>query len=175
MNLHEKLHIRYVDDLTGSYLHLCRKEVCRGRQKYRSESGERISLVESLRKVQRLESLHVELAKTTMSAKSLGTLHVIYAVDEQQNPLPRKTMLCGGDTNSTGGGNDVFPSSLGLRQSIQQCIRGERGSQLLFLQRKRTGIENSYHCMGVPRTFGRHCSCNSSNDCNLKKQSHSKY
>ena len=46
-----------------------------------------------------------------MSAKSLGTLPVIYAVDEQQNPLPRKTMLCGGDTNRTGGENDVFPSS----------------------------------------------------------------
>ena len=28
---------------------------------------------------------------------------------------------------------------------------------MLFLQRKRTGVENSYHCMGVPRTFGRHC------------------
>ena len=47
----------------------------------------------------------------TMSAKSLGTLPVIYAVDEQQNPLPRKKMLCGVDTNSTGGENDVFPSS----------------------------------------------------------------
>ena len=47
----------------------------------------------------------------TMSANSLGTLPVIYAVDEQQNPLPRKIMLCGGDTNSTGGGNYVFPSS----------------------------------------------------------------
>ena len=46
-----------------------------------------------------------------MSAKSLGTLPLIYAVDEQQNPLPRKTMLFEGDTNSTGGGNDVFPSS----------------------------------------------------------------
>ena len=47
----------------------------------------------------------------TMSAKSLGTLPVIYAVDEQQNPLPRKTMLFEGDTSSTGGRNDVFPSS----------------------------------------------------------------
>ena len=69
-----------------------------------------------------------------MSAKSLETLPVIYAVDEQQNPLPRKTMLCGGDTNSTGGGNDVFPSSVGLRQSIPHCIMREGGSQLLFLQ-----------------------------------------
>ena len=74
-----------------------------------------------------------------MSAKSLGKLHVIYAVDEQQNPLLHKTMLCGGDTNSTGGGNDVFPSSLGLRQSIQHCIAGEEGSQLLFLQLKKDG------------------------------------
>ena len=48
---------------------------------------------------------------STMFAKSLGTLPVIYAADEQQNPLPRKTMLFEGDTNSTGGRNDVFPSS----------------------------------------------------------------
>ena len=46
-----------------------------------------------------------------MPTKSLGTLPVIYAVDKQQNPLPRKTMFCGGDTNSTGGENYVFLSS----------------------------------------------------------------
>ena len=46
-----------------------------------------------------------------MSAKSLGTLPVVYVVDEQQNPLPRKTMSFEGDTNSTGGISDVFPSS----------------------------------------------------------------
>ena len=97
-----------------------------------------------------------------MLAKSLGTIPVIYAVDEQQNPLPRNTMLCGGDTNSTGGDNDgendVFPCGLGLRLSIQHCITGKGDSQLLFLERKKDGVENSYHCMGVPRTFGRHCS-----------------
>ena len=54
---------------------------------------------------EKVQSLH------TMSAKSLGTLPVIYVLDEQQNPLPRKTMLFEGDTNSTGGRNDVFPSS----------------------------------------------------------------
>ena len=73
-------------------------------------------------------------SNATISAKSLGTLPVIYAVDEQQNPLPRKTMLCGGDTNSTGGENDVIPSSLGLRLSIHHCITGEGGSPLSFLQ-----------------------------------------
>ena len=46
-----------------------------------------------------------------MSAEGLGTLNVICAADEQYNPFPRKTMLCEGDTNSTGGRNDVFPSS----------------------------------------------------------------
>ena len=46
-----------------------------------------------------------------MSAESLGTLNVICAADEQHNPFPRKTMLFEGDTNSTGGRNDVFPSS----------------------------------------------------------------
>ena len=71
---------------------------------------------------------------STMSAKSLGTLPVIYAVDEQRNPIPRKTMLCGGDTNSTLGENVVFPSSFGLRLSIPHCITGEGGSPLLFLQ-----------------------------------------
>ena len=87
-----------------------------------------------------------------MSAKSLGTLPVIYAVDEQQNPLPRKTMLCRGNTNKTGGGNDVFPSSLGLLQSIRKGAHN-----CYFCSEKRTGVENSYHCIGVPRTFGRHC------------------
>ena len=40
--------------------------------------------------------------KATMSAKSLGTLPVIYTIDELQNLLLRTTMLCEGDTNSTG-------------------------------------------------------------------------
>ena len=35
-----------------------------------------------------------------MSAKSLGTLPVIYAVGKLQNPLPRKRMLFEGDTNT---------------------------------------------------------------------------
>ena len=52
-----------------------------------------------------------DVTLTTMSAKSLGTLPAIYAVDELQNPLPRTTMLFEGDTNSTGGGSDVFPNS----------------------------------------------------------------
>ena len=86
-----------------------------------------------------LGQVDTEKNTPTMSAKSLGTLPVIYAVDEQQNPLPRKAMLCGGDTNSTRGGNDVFPSSLGLRQSIQHCITGGGSSQLLFLRREKDG------------------------------------
>ena len=32
-----------------------------------------------------------------MRAKSLGTLAMIYAIVELQNPLPRKTMLWKGD------------------------------------------------------------------------------
>ena len=71
-----------------------------------------------------------------MSAKSLGTLSVIYAVDEQQSPLPRKTMLCGGDSNSTEGGNDVFPRILGLRLSIQHCITGEGARNFYFCSEK---------------------------------------
>ena len=47
----------------------------------------------------------------TMSTKNLGTLPVIYAVDELQNPLLRTTMLFEGDRNSTGGRNGVFPNS----------------------------------------------------------------
>ena len=43
-----------------------------------------------------------------MSAKSLGTLAMIYATDELQNPLPLKTKLCEGDMNSPVGRSDVF-------------------------------------------------------------------
>ena len=88
-----------------------------------------------------------------MSAKSLGTLPVIYAVEEQQNPLPRKTMLCGGDTNTTGGENDVVPRSLGLRLSIQHCITGEGGSQLLFLQREKDGGRKFLPLHGCSKDF----------------------
>ena len=44
----------------------------------------------------------------TMSAKSLGTLAMIYATDELQNPLPLKAMLCEGDMNNPVGRSDVF-------------------------------------------------------------------
>ena len=47
----------------------------------------------------------------TMSAKSRGARPVIYAVDEIQNALPRKTMLFDAYTNSTGGRNHVLPYS----------------------------------------------------------------
>ena len=55
-----------------------------------------------------------ETPRATMSGKSLGTLPVIYAVEEQQNPLTRKTMLFQGDANSTGGRNDVFQVAEGF-------------------------------------------------------------
>ena len=31
------------------------------------------------------------------------------------------------------------------------------------------GVENSYNCMGVPRTFGRHCSNKSYRKCYFKQ------
>ena len=74
-----------------------------------------------------------------MSAKSLGTLPVIYAADEQQNSLPRKTILCIGDTNSTGWENGIFPRSLGLRLSIQHCIKGEGAHNCYFCSEKGRG------------------------------------
>ena len=45
-----------------------------------------------------------------MSAKSLGTLPVIYAVDVL-NPLPCTTLLFEGDRNGTVGRNGVCPNS----------------------------------------------------------------
>jgi len=48
-----------------------------------------------------------------MLAKSLRTLPVIYAIDEQ-NPLPCKTKLLEGHMNGTGGRSDAFPNSEGL-------------------------------------------------------------
>ena len=43
-----------------------------------------------------------------MSAKRLGTLAMIYAIGELQNPLPRKTMLCEGDLNKPVDRSDAF-------------------------------------------------------------------
>ena len=43
-----------------------------------------------------------------MSAKRLGTLAMIYATDELQNPLPLNTMLGEGDMNDPVGRGDIF-------------------------------------------------------------------
>ena len=59
-----------------------------------------------------------------MSAKSLGTLPVVYAADELQNPLPRTTMLFKDDTNSTGLRNNVSPK---IRASAIEPTLYERG------------------------------------------------
>ena len=49
------------------------------------------------------------LLQQTMPANSLGTLAMIYAIVELQNPPPpRKTMLCEGDMNNPDGRSDAF-------------------------------------------------------------------
>ena len=44
----------------------------------------------------------------TMPAKSLGTLAMIFAIVELQNPLLRKTMLWKGDMNISASTSDTF-------------------------------------------------------------------
>ena len=44
----------------------------------------------------------------TMPAKSLGTLAMIYAIVELQNPLSRKKILWKGDMNISASTNDTF-------------------------------------------------------------------
>ena len=46
-----------------------------------------------------------------MPAKSLGTLAMIYAIIELQNPLPRKIMLWKGDMNISANRSDTFLQS----------------------------------------------------------------
>ena len=59
-------------------------------------------------------------ATATLSAKSLRTLSMIYAVDELQNPLPRTTMLFEGDRNSTAEKNGELRASAIDRH----CMKG---------------------------------------------------
>ena len=54
------------------------------------------------------KSLRKILNQHTMPAKSLGTLAMIYAIVELQNPLPRKTMLWKGDMNVSASTSDTF-------------------------------------------------------------------
>ena len=46
-----------------------------------------------------------------MSAKPLGTLPVIYAVEEFQNPLSNRTTFFEGDANNVVGRNDALLTS----------------------------------------------------------------
>ena len=45
--------------------------------------------------------------KSAMYSKSLGTLAMIYTINQLQNPLPRYTMLSEANTNSRKGTSDV--------------------------------------------------------------------
>ena len=51
------------------------------------------------------------MAKSTISAKSLGTFPVICAIDEVHNPLPLITMLFKRHMTSILGISDTFPNS----------------------------------------------------------------
>ena len=51
---------------------------------------------------------HVLIYVTTMPAKNLGTLAMIYVIVELQHPLPRKTMLWKGDMNNSASRSDTF-------------------------------------------------------------------
>jgi len=88
-----------------------------------------------------------------MSAKSFGIFPVIYAVGTLQNTLPHTTILLDGDRNTTGGSNGVVSTSEGLRLSIQHCMKGKGGSQLLFLLRKWDGGGKLLTLYGCSKDF----------------------
>ena len=50
-----------------------------------------------------------------------------------------------------------FQVAKGFGYRFTIVSRGKGAHNCYFCSEKRTGVENSYHCMGVPRTFGRHC------------------
>ena len=66
-------------------------------------------------------------AKGTMPAKNLETLPMIYAIDELQNPLPRKTMLFEENMTTVFGRSDALPYSKGPWLLIEHCKRGKGG------------------------------------------------
>ena len=66
-----------------------------------------------------------KLVLFTMSAKGLGTLAMIYATDELQNPILLKTMLCEGDMNNPVGRSDVFCIIKSIRYRLNIVWRGE--------------------------------------------------
>ena len=67
-----------------------------------------------------------------MSAKSLGTLAMIYATDELQNPLPLEIMLCEGDMNNPIGRSDLFLHNQRFPLASQHCMTGGGGLHTLW-------------------------------------------
>ena len=74
-----------------------------------------------------------------MPAKSLGTLAMIYAIVELQNPLPRKTMLWEGDMNVSASTSDTFLKKVRVSASDSTLFDGGRGLPLLLLTQKGKG------------------------------------
>ena len=60
---------------------------------------------------------------------------MIYAIGELQNPLPRKTVPCGGDMNNSAGRSDAFLPCKGFRVATPHCMKG-RGAAIPLLTQK---------------------------------------
>ena len=61
-----------------------------------------------------------------MPATNLGTLNMMYATYELQNPLPRQTLLYKANMRNPKGTRDACVEDNGLPLSNQHCLRGKR-------------------------------------------------
>ena len=77
-----------------------------------------------------------------MSAKSLGTLPVIYGVDELQNPLPRTTSCLKVIGIALEGEMVYFQIVKGFGYQFNIVSRGKGVHNCHFCSENRTGVEN---------------------------------
>ena len=86
------------------------------------------------------KTLFIKHFKNTMSAKSLGTLAMIYVTDVLQHPLHHYTMLSKADMNNLASRSDARAHSYAFPLSNQHCMKGGGGFtvELLSLERERS-------------------------------------
>ena len=93
----------------------------------------------------------------TMPAKSLGTLTSISKVKTNHPPLPHGTMLVYYQTGLDFRKHFLLRFFCDISLNHQHCFRGKRAEVPIFFHERNERYQMQRKFMGVPSTFGRHC------------------
>ena len=104
-----------------------------------------------------MEQFERAFSRPTMPAKSLGTLTSISKVKTNHPPLPHGTMLVYYQMGYDFRKHFLLRFFYDISLNHQHCFRGKGAEVPIFFHERNERYQMQRKFMGVPSTFGRHC------------------